>query len=67
MEGRPSSVPASLASIVRSFLGSRLERELLARAFALACGETTGVDDGNHREGDLARDVGRLAVQRKGA
>jgi hypothetical protein len=67
MEGRPSSVPASLACVVRSFLGSRLERELLARAFALACGESTAVNDGNHPEGDLARDVGRLAVHRKGA
>lgn len=35
MEGRRERVPAVLARVVRSFAGSRLERELLAQAFAL--------------------------------
>ena len=35
MEGSRVCVPAVLARVVRSFAGSRLERELLAQAFAL--------------------------------
>jgi hypothetical protein len=35
MEGTSVRVPAVLARVVRSFAGSRLERELLAQAFAL--------------------------------
>ena len=67
MDGRPLRVPASLASVVRTFLGSRLERELLARAFALACSESTSVEDEDRREDDLARGGASLAVSRKGA
>ena len=67
MEGRQLRVPASLACVVRSFLGSRLERELLARAFALACGEGNTAEGGDHGEDDLARGRARLTVQRKGA
>jgi hypothetical protein len=52
---------------VRSFLGSRLERELLARAFALACGEPTEVDGGNRREDERAARHAHRAVSRKGA
>jgi hypothetical protein len=36
MEGTRMKVPAQLAAVVRSFLASRLERELLAQAFELA-------------------------------
>jgi hypothetical protein len=67
MEGRQLRVPASVACVVRTFLGSRLERELLARAFALACGESTEGDGGDRRDDDLARGRSRLAVLRKGA
>lgn len=35
MEGSRVRVPAVLARVVRSFAGSRVERELLAQAFAL--------------------------------
>ena len=35
MEGTSVHVPAVLARVERSFAGSRLERELLAQAFAL--------------------------------
>ena len=36
MEGTRMKAPARLAVVVRSFLGSRLERELLTQAFTLA-------------------------------
>jgi hypothetical protein len=35
MDGVSGQVPAVLAQVVRSFAGSRVERELLAQAFAL--------------------------------
>lgn len=45
MEGTQVKASARLAVVVRNFLGSRLERELLARAFALAVGGAAARDD----------------------
>ena len=38
MEDRRVKASARLAVVVRNFMGSRVERELLARAFVLAAG-----------------------------
>lgn len=64
MEGRQVKVSARLAIVVRSFLGSRLERELLARAFALAAGGAPARGDAALAEGSAAVPP---AVSRKGA
>jgi hypothetical protein len=64
MDGKPVQAPALLAGVVRNFLGSRLERELLAQAFALAWGEPVTMED--ERERGAAANLDR-AAQRKGA
>lgn len=64
MEGTKMQAPARLACVVRDFLGSRLERELLGHAFALAWREPVATE----REPDCSAATGLdRAPQRKGA
>lgn len=64
MDGTKVQAPALLAAVVRNFLGSRLEGELLAQAFGLAWREPLTLE--SERERGAATDLDR-AAQRKGA
>lgn len=59
MEVRQVHAPALLAAVVRNFLGSRLERELLAQAFALAWREPVTME--GERERAVATGLDRAA------
>jgi hypothetical protein len=68
MEGRRVKAPARLAVVVRSFLGSRLERELLTQAFALASrGPSTLRGEAQEEEPRPSSAGTHLPLRRKGA
>jgi hypothetical protein len=68
MEGTRLKTPARLAVVVRSFLGSRLEGELLAQAFALASqGPATIGGEAQQDEPRESIAAALLPLRRKGA
>jgi len=68
MEGTRVKTPARLAVVVRSFLGSRLERELLTQVFGLAARGPAAIGAKAPSETVSQRSVAtRSPVRRKGA
>ena len=68
MEGTRVKMPAQLAVIVRSFLATRLERELLAQAFELASrGPATMGREAQPPESHAPLAGDSLSLRRKGA
>ena len=64
MDGKQVQTPALLAAVVRNFLGSRLERELLSQAFDLAWREPVAKQGEPDRGAVVGLD---RSAQRKGA